>query len=201
VEIKDDRFIIDTNPRDERGVQLSPEEKPAAHELLIDVPLTANGLSGEAQILGNLRAGGAIQEVGTVAQFAHGVKHTCSLCKWFSNEGWLKAKASLETMAQMGDKKQFDALMTVYGMFMDQFSGLTPDHPRVQAAVRTLGVCQAQMAVYGGETCVVPPEGGCPTEPGPKGEDLTKLFEPRDSDTQKAGINLYDAIMRAAQGK
>lgn len=194
MEVKDDRFLVDLSPRDETGRQLDPEEKPAVHELLIDVAVTRGGV-GNGEVVGHLGQGGAIQQVGTVAEFAHEVQHTCSLCRWFDNKAWLQILSDLKTSNL---PKDYVALGQVYGQFIDESHG--PNDPMVEAAVRSMGQCHA-LTAFRKDVCVTVPEAGCPTDPGPKGEDLTELFEPRDSDTVRQATTLYDALMRAAQGK
>lgn len=196
MEIKGDHIRIDTSPRDAEGKQLDPAEKPAAHELILDIPLTSNALGGAPNVLGHLQRPGIIQEVGTVAQFAHDVQHTCGLCRWFDNEKWLQTKAN---MAASQDPKDFKALGQIRASFMDTFTGLPPNHPRIEAAMNTLGICHA-LSAFWDDAVITSPEAGCTSDPGPKGENLTKLFEPRSTESEKVATGLYDALMRAAQG-
>lgn len=197
MEFHDDLLAINTSPRDEHGKQLDPEEKPAERVLSFNLPLSSQ--TGEK--LGELKHPASVNVSGEVIEFASGYRHQCALCKNFDNALWKRRLHEIECSNSKKDLAELQNLRKLYLEHTDD--QLLTMHEAADGDIdmehllSQLGICLALTSLYK-DVSVVHPAGGCPDYPGPRGEDLSGMFKPRDADAEKHGTSVYDEILRRA---
>jgi hypothetical protein len=202
MEIKGDRIEVATGATDEKGRLLEPEAQPARR--VIDV-------KGNVQLSGGQQLGDTIPtrfvvEGDDTVTWAKALMGLCKRCIHFDNPSWRRHIAENEIADAMEDRLELNKmrayLMETQSIELQDAHASMDGDMDVEHALHSMGICRAMTEIYR-ERCVVHPLGGCPPadQPGPHGEDLSKLFKPRDAEAVKSGASKYDAILRAAQGR
>ncbi len=193
----DDILRIQASDYDvETGHKLEPEEKPAERVVPFDAPLIG---SIDQQQHGTFRTSVAVG--GTVADFANGIRTMCGLCKHFDEKAWHKLKRSLE--ASKDGVRQLnvirEALISTGNARIREMHQTPEGDIDLEHALMMMGVCHP-LTEMKRDPVMVHPESTCPpevrTESAPDG-----FFEPLNRETDKAGAQGFDAIMRRATGE
>lgn len=205
-----DVISVDANATDAKGGKLELEELPAARVQTTQVPVSLGG-----QIVGALP--GAFQAIAPVGVFANGLRQQCSECKHFSNLAWLKFKERIkasdaddgawmilnELRASLHETEDPNLLRTL-NRHRDVGGDL--GFNALETAIREdFGLCMAQTEIFRGfdasPEVIVHCTGACPDSQGPRGEDLSKLFQISDRAAAKRADAKYDRMLFLGRGK
>ena len=152
---------------------------------------------------GGAEAGGIplqIEAPTTAGEIAAQQQRPCTACAHFDNKCWLATKRAWESgdIERRKDlnRIRFAIVGTGNAAISNASEGADGDLD-VEHAVNMLGVCRA-MTQANGDAVIVHPLGGCPdTVCGPT--QPHGFFSPKDSDVERHGAKLYDAVMQQAQ--
>lgn len=193
ITITSDELKIETLATDEKGNLIKdPEALPARRELGTAVPASTrnDGIMGPSGTpLGLFR--GRIVHEGTVADFAEGLRHTCSRCVHFDKPAWLKLlrawKSTLEGQAQLNGIRNHILVATELDMDEDQ---------EVDHVFGSLGICHPWTEISK-EPLIAHPATVCPKVDN-SGHPVEQLFKPRDRASNVQSNAEFDAVMREA---
>jgi hypothetical protein len=198
MEIRDDAMHVLPS-----ATKVEPEEAPAVRVLSV-TEIGVTNVPQEAAVQGQTPAPisampGTVEIHGTAATFADQFRHRCSLCRNFSNRDWRELKTKMETTPE-GRAKLHKIQTLLFSSNSGRLSDMHSDEEGTfdtEHATMALGLCRPISEILK-ETYVTHPAAGCPTYPGPGGEDLTLCFSPRNKDAEKRGNSIYDEILQKA---
>ncbi|MBU0534563.1 MAG: hypothetical protein KJ887_07250 [Candidatus Omnitrophica bacterium] len=195
--ITNEEVHVSTADRDENGKQIDAEERPAELRMETAIPVS---VGQQANVVGALGNGSGVTLEGNALTFASGMAHQCYLCAHFDQRAFRRWKERMELSPDLEDRKQVNFLRAeVLG---SGSAALGPDGDiDVEGELMSeFGLCRAIPEIVG-DTIIVMKNSGCPTYPGPKGEDLTKCFKPKDRESLTESDNIRDSILTTAQGQ
>lgn len=206
MEITDDKLVISTSDRNEKGTQIDAEEKSA--ERILETPMDVTLSNGQtvAEYTKGMASGfqntPQISVAGNVAEFASGFRGRCKWCKHCDRPRFRQWKKDVEFSTNLERRKVLDYLRSKllgegYASVVDAHEAKDGDLD-VEHALNEFGICQALSHDFN-DMFFVWPDAGCPMQ-DPTGAPMESRFEPRDGDAQRAGTEGYDRILKAAQG-
>jgi hypothetical protein len=195
---------IETIPRPNTesvgGARPEPEELPARRILDVSAPAK---MSGTGEVVGLFKTYVTYEtDVQTIAQ---GERNACHRCQFWDHALWAN-KLYHDWQLQPGRREEMNAWRghLISSHLRDDARSLVQDADNdidVEAALQSMGVCQALTEIYGKDPMVVThPLSSCP-EVDNKGQPAPNLFVDRDAKMARMGSALYDTVMRLAQGK
>lgn len=201
MKINSDVITVDAGWRDEKGQKLEPEEQRSARTITVtDVDLSMKMSDGSP---GN-NAMTADQELAhptkltyemPAIDLAQAVSSICASCKFWDRRGWTALRKSWEHKSG-GDGRL--KLLEFAGHIKMTIPGID-DHATVNM-INNAGIC-TQLTDAFREPVVTHGNCGCPSDPGPNGEDLSQLYRPADRGKRVSSSKSYDAILKLARGK
>lgn len=198
--IKDENVLVSTDDRNEKGQQVDAEERPA--EIKQDIPVNVTGNSGV--LFGQLQ-NSSVNRVGTAAEFASGMAHQCMLCAHFNQAAFRCWKERAQLSPDPHERVELDELRALFleSSLHASFAHNTGPDGDIDVEGTMMSECGlcAPISEITGINTIVMKNSGCPTYPGPQGEDLTKCFRAIGKTEQETADDIRDTILKTAQGK
>ena len=210
MQIKRDKFVIESGARELDGTKIEPEAQAVTHVFEGSAPVgvgvgleVADGVGAIGSIPLSIEAQAPAQTV------ARSVSALCGNCKFFDRVGWLKMLRDNEgpgsTPAERHSINSIRAEILLNMPDPESHTGqdgeYDPEH-----AMKSMGLCHALREYYRGKEGKDPgiigvwPTSGCPAETCSPDKPMG-IFVPRDGDAKKASKANYDAVMLRAAGK
>jgi len=179
------------------GTPVEPEQQPAERRLEGEVGVTgSNGAPLGA-------VGGAIVAPTTAGDLARSARGFCLGCKHFSSEDWKKVVAAYQFHPDAEKREELNTLRSALlttGNVELQNRHLDPEGDMdVEHALSQMGLCRVLTEAHRDVTGVHPIS-CCPPELCSQ-ERPMGAYEPRDKAVERSGSEMYDKILRLAQGK
>ena len=193
MKVLDEKLVVSTDDRNEKGQQIDAEERPAVQEMAVSIPITmSNGQSVSEFTGGKVQGEFAHQPTmsihRTALEFASEWSRRCELCRHFDNEAFLRWVREMESSLQATDRARIDLMRSFLieqGMIFDGPGG-------IEEALACWGICRAI-------TDFIPkdkrpyctwPEFGCPPQ-------MPGFFKAQD---RKESERRRDEVLLTAQG-
>ncbi len=179
-----------------------PEEQPARRVQVLDggapVALGKGPFDPERRPIGSIP--GYITRETTAGEIATVLGTRCSLCVHMDSAWWQRLREKWGAPDASAVEKRYLELFRVQAI--EKLTGGDARAEAVEEAMASLGVCRALTEVYREEVIVTSdPFSGCLSHPGPHGEDLSRLFTPRDAEARRAAAKAKDDVMAMALGR
>lgn len=212
MQIKRDKFVIESGARELDGTPVEPEAQSVQHIFEGSTPIGAGGADHDGIARGDAAVGSIPLQIvahGEAQQVARSVSALCANCKYFDRAGWLKMLRDNEGAgASVSERHSINSIRAEILLRMpepEQHVGADNDYD-IEHAMKSMGLCHAMREFYKGRDGVDPgiigvwPTSGCPAETCSPDRPFG-IFEPRDAEAHKAGQQNYDAVMLRAAGK
>lgn len=208
MQIKRDKFVIESGGREADGTKVEPEAQTVTHvfEGVAPVEISSPGVNPMG-VVGSIPI--AIEAHSTAQQVARSVSALCANCRYFDRAGWLKMLAQAEgpgsTAAERHSVNAIRGEIIVNMPDADQHLGEDGEYD-VEHAMKSMGMCHALREFYKGKDGKDPgiigvwPTSGCPGDTC-SADKPHGIFVPRDGDAAKASRQNYDAVMMRAAGR
>jgi hypothetical protein len=180
------------------GSKVEPEAQPMQRALVTD--FSASSQQGTA--LGQMK--GEIVYDTTAGEMAQAMRRPCFTCKSFDKRAWKKLFLYWnDPLSPMHEREQLNGvraaiLGTNNAKIVEKSQGSDGDMD-VEHALSLLGICRPLTEIHSAPV-IVYPTGGCPPEvcnsTQPHG-----LYEPKAKEDERLGSQVFDNVMRLAQGK
>lgn len=211
MQIKRDKFVIESGAREADGTKIEPEAQLVKHvfEGTAPVGLGAGLEVGEPGVpsIGSMAI--SIEAQGSAQQVARSVSALCGNCKFFDRVGWLKMLAKNDGPGSTEAERH--SIQAIRGEILtrmpdpDQNVGGDGDYD-IEHAMKSMGLCHALREFYKGKDGKDPgiigvwPTSGCPEETCSPDKPMG-IYMPKDGDAARAAQANYDAVMQRAAGK
>lgn len=199
MKIRQDLLRVRSNPYDDRGEKIEPEQQPAQRVLTTDAEVSMQG--GAA--VGTLPT--QIVYETTAGELARAMRHPCFSCKNFDARSWGRLYLRMtDPTAPLDQRQELNAiraaLLTTRNAKLqnrhvsEKEGDMDPEH-----ALSQLGICRPLTEIHG-TPVIVHPLGGCPPEVCTTTEP-NGLYDPKDTDADRMGSKTFDNVMKLATGK
>lgn len=212
MQIKRDKFVIESGAREADGTKIEPEAQVVKHVFEGTAPVGLGGgfevgEPGGSPAVGSLPI--SIEAHGTAQQVARSVSALCANCKFFDRVGWLKMLAKNEGPASTeAERHSVNSIrMEILSRMPDSDQHTAADGEYdIEHAMKSMGLCHALREFYKGKEGKDPgiigvwPTSGCPADTCSPDKPWG-IFVPKDGDAARASQQNYDAVMQRAAGK
>lgn len=197
MKIRADKLKIASGVRDGKGHKVDAEAQPLERHLSVDVMATSGGRDV------GLLPTTVVYET-TAGAYANAMRSPCFNCRFWDDKGsrelirkWDASNAPLEKRSFVNQMRG-----NIIGTKNQEFlkKHLTPEGElSVNHALMSMGICRALTEIQG-DIVFTAPDSTCPEEVCSPGK-TNGMWEAKSAELDKVGSQIYDGIMRRAEGK
>lgn len=198
MKIKADLLRVKTGPYNHNGERVEPEQQGVQRVLVTEFDANMKGGNKVGSIQGEVIYNTSAGEV------AQAMRSPCFSCAHFNRRAWAKLFAYWNDPASPIDARRNlngvrASLLQSGNSTIGEKSPGQDGEMDVEHALGLLGVCEP-LSEMNRDPVIVYPNGHCPDEVCTP-QQPNGLYKPRSADAERMGSQVFDNVMRLAQGK